>query len=484
MRWSVAQSSFAAALGLVFAGCAASGGSGGGGPPPPRGDASAPDAAPLPDGAPPPRDATTPPADGSPTDAAVDARVDREAFCMGRGPVVTVGDSTTATETCAGSIATRVFDRAICTCQDANIIGYLRTRSFDSGMGTGEDESGAPVGINRNYLTGGYAEVGGSFVVGGAGGIDFGGYLEVGGDARFAGDIDAISYITIDRDLYVGGDVNLIGLVTVDRDLYHGGSLPSIPPPIVSGSTTRTSVTVPPPCACGADELVDIAAIVAAGRLENDNADVGLDPGLLESVIGLGEELTLPCGRYYLTSIGGLGDITLHVPGRTALFVDGDVNALGVMDIDLGPEGELDLFINGDLLSIGAGSYGDRSRPAATRIYVGGTGDVTLVGASGFVGNVYAPRARITAPGATTVYGSLFGREVNMPGYLQVSYDRAILDIGRDCPEPEMCGCGIGEGCPDRSACVGGACTACTSDSDCCGELVCHGDGSCGPLLI
>ncbi|MBW2465251.1 MAG: hypothetical protein JRH11_26620, partial [Deltaproteobacteria bacterium] len=287
-----------------------------------------------------------------------------------------------STETCAGAIASRVFDHALCSCEETNVVGYLQTRSFDSGVGMSDTMAGAPVGINGDYLTGGYANIGGSFAVSGRGGIDFGGYLAVGGDGRMGGDIDAIGYIEIGRDLHVAGNVNLLGLLSVDRDLYYGGSLPLVPPDI-GGSRTSRAVTVDPPCACGAGDIVDIAAIVAAGVAENDNADVGLDPTLLASVVGLGVDITLPCGRYYLTSIGGLGTIDLHIPGRTALFVDGDVNALGVFDIDLGPEGELDIFIRGNLLSIGSGSYGDRARPAATRIYVGGTGDVTLVGAAG-----------------------------------------------------------------------------------------------------
>jgi len=418
-------------------------------------------------------------------DAGFDAAIDREAFCMGRGPIITVGDSTRMTDTCVGAIATRVFDNAVCSCMNANVAGYLRTRSFDSGMGTMDTAAGAPVGINGEYTTGGYADVGGTFVVAGAGGIRFGGYLQVGGDARFGGDVNAISYIDVKRDLWVEGNVTNIGLLSVDGDVHQPSGRRLSTFPDIGGSRITSPFNVEDPCACEPAELVDIEAIVAAGVIDNDNSDVGLDPTMLETVAGLDVDVTLPCGRYHLTSIGGLGSITLHVPGRTALFVDGDVNALGVFDIDLGPDGELDLFIRGNLLSIGSGSYGDRSRPAATRIYVGGTGDVAIVGATGFVGNVYAPRARITAVGATTVYGSLFGREINMPGYLDVHYDRAILDVDRDCPPPaDGCGCGIGEGCTDHLGCVEGMCTACSSDADCCAPLVCHPDGTCGSLLI
>ena len=475
----IALSAWAA---LMVAGCSC--GDGGG----PRRDAGDATDASLVDGssfdAAPAEDAAPLDAPVAPTDTGFDARIDRTAFCMGMGPAVLVGDTTSSTATCAGSIAARVFDHALCTCTDANVGGYMRTRSFDSGVGPMDTASGAPVGIDQTYTTGGYADVGGSFVIAGSTSVRFAGYLKVGGDARFGGDVQAASYIDVDRDLWVLGDVTNLGLLSVGRDVHQPSGRTLATFPDIGGSRIRSPFTVDPPCGCAPSELVDIGALIADARVHNDNADVGLASNVLSSVTGIGVEVTLPCGRYYLTEIVGLGSITVHVPGRTALFVDGDLNALGVFDIDLGPTGELDLFIGGNILSIGRGRYGDPARPARTRIYVGGTGDVTLVGATDFVGNVYAPRARITAPGATTVYGSLFGRRVDMPGYLDIRYDRAILDADADCPSTGECGGCDGEGCTDDRACVGGMCAACGSDADCCAPLVCYPDGTCGSLLI
>jgi hypothetical protein len=406
-------------------------------------------------------------------------------FCVVGGPAVIVGDAAMMTETCAGSIAARVFDHATCSCDVTSVTGFLRTASFDSGgSSTSEGGFGAPVGVNTDYLTGGYADIGGTMVVAGTLGVSFGGYLSVGGDAFFAADVSALGRIDVARDLWILGNIPITVGVYVTRDMHQppGRTLGLFND--IGGRRLTGGFTVPPPCRCGESDIVDVAALVAAAARVNDNPSVGLTAGELDPVIGLGREITLPCGRFYLSGISGVGDITLRVEGRTALFVQGDVNALGVFDIDLGPDGELDLFIAGNLLSIGAGSYGDRARPARTRIYVGGTGDVTLVGASGFVGNVYAPRARITAPGATTVYGSLFGQRIDMPGYLDVRYDRAILDVDVDCPpstECEPCG---GTGCTDDRACIEGMCVGCSSDADCCAPLVCYGDGTCGPLLF
>lgn len=410
---------------------------------------------------------------------------DRTAFCMGLGPAVLVGDMTMGTASCAGAIATRVFDNALCTCTSANVVGYLKTRSFDSGMGTMDTAAGAPIGIDEGDTTGGYTDVGGSLVVAGAGGVNFGGYLDVHGDASFGGPVRAAGYIHVHRDLHADGNVTCIGQVSVDRDAFLTPTHNLITFPDVGGHTYHQAFSVPPPCDCSPTGIVDIASIVAYGTTHNDNADVSLDPAMLDPIIGIGVDVTLPCGRFYLNAISGLGSVTLHAHGRTALYIGGDVNALGVLDVDLGTTGELDVFIGGNLLSIGQGSWGERARPAATRIYVAGAGTVTLVGASGFVGNVYAPNATITAVGDTEVYGSLFGGVVNMPGYLSIHYDRSILDVDMDCPPPPGdCSCSPGEGCTDHQACISGACSDCHSDADCCAPLVCEPGGHCGSLLI
>lgn len=461
-----------AALSLIAElGCSAEGtprpGSGSG-----DGGASTMDAGPPPDGALP-----------RPPDGWMDGPLTRDQFCMGKGPPVRVGDDSMPVAVCAGTIASRVFSSSLCTCTDANIAGYLRTRSFHSGMGTTDTASGAPVGINQRYVTGGYADVGGTFTIAGTEGVTFAGYLKVGGDFKIAGNVEAAGYITIERDAWVAGNIRALGVLDVSRDLRQPSGRSLMAFPQIGGSHIREAVTVNPPCDCTETGLIDIDGIVDAARTNNDNADIGLPTNELSNVVGIGVDRTLPCGRFYIDSVGGLGGITLHIPGRTALFVGGDVNAVGAFEIEMGPEGELDLFIKGNLLSIGAGSFGHRDRPAATRIYVGGSGDVTLIGASGFVGNVYAPHARITAPGATTVYGSLFGRQVDMPGYLEVRYDRAILEAGDACDNPEDC-TRCSNTCPNNQACVAGECRACSTDADCCEPLVCYPDGSCGPLLL
>jgi hypothetical protein len=180
-----------------------------------------------------------------------------------------------------------------------------------------------------------------------------------------------------------------------------------------------------------------VAALVDGARSDNDNALVGLEPDDLNVVVGIGAELTLPQGRYFINQLGGIGSLTLHVTGPVALFVADDLVATGLFRVELAPEAELDVFVRDNLVVTGAALFGDPERPSATRIYVGGTGDVAIAGASVFVGNVYAPAANILVGGFGKVEGSLFGKNIVAAGFLDLGYDASIQDPGNDCPPVE-----------------------------------------------
>ena len=95
---------------------------------------------------------------------------------------------------------------------------------------------------------------------------------------------------------------------------------------------------------------------------------------------------------------------------------------------------QLDLFVRDNLAITGAALFGDRARPSATRVYVGGTGDITVAGYAAFVGNLYAPTANIRVGGFGQIYGSLFGKNIDAAGFLSVGYDAAIQQTGKGCP--------------------------------------------------
>jgi hypothetical protein len=410
---------------------------------------------------------------------------------MGGGPVVTVPDATPQGELCSDQLGRRLFNHALCTCEDTRFAGYLVTRSFSASQGSPLVAAGAPVGINDQLVSGSYVDVGGSLRV--IGTTAFAGFLQVGGDLELQEDLALPGYLEVARDAWLAEDA-VMTAATIGRDLLtQPGKW--LPPPwvLVGGSWQQGAFSFDDPCPCGEDEMLDIAAIVADGLATNDNAEIPLDPGSLTGHVGY-RRIELPCGRFYVDEISGVGDITLEVNGRTALYVGGDVSTIGRFDIEIGPDGELDLFIDGDLDQIGYGTFGDPSRPSRVRVYVSGSGDITFLGYQPVGANIYAPRARMISAGYIDMEGSLFLRELDAGAYINIAYDRDIVEEVDECeppdeeppsddPPPECndrCDALCGHQTCDEST---GECTGCTTDADCCAPLICYSDGRCGPLL-
>jgi hypothetical protein len=400
-------------------------------------------------------------------------------ICSGKGPIVTIPGTTVSGsyQTCTGRIAESHFSNALCTCQNANIDGYLNSRAFNSKQGSSVDAGGS-VGINQAYVTAGFTDVGGAFSIAGKDSLAFAGYLKTGGDLRVEGKTMVPGYTEVGRDLWVADGYTDLGPLTVHRDL-HGTSPIMAIPLTVKGKKVPEAVTVAPPCPCEAKDIVDVDGLVAEAKTNNDDAKDGIDPSMLNLVIG-NIEVTFPCGKIYLDKIGGIGNVTVNVTGRVAVFVGGSVANTGNLEFHLSPGAEIDLFISGDLKVTGRALFGQKDRPAASRIYVGGSGDVFLTGASDFVGNLYAPRSLVQGLGYENVYGSIFAGNFVAKGFANFVYDSAILTVGDNCdaptPPPNTCSaCGS---CTGGTACVNGKCGACGSDADCCSQLICSG-GKC-----
>jgi hypothetical protein len=400
-------------------------------------------------------------------------------FCSGTGPVVKLPGSGGSYNICTSQIASTLFDNALCTCDDAHIAGYLQTTAFNS-LG-GSAPTGAAVGINNAYsISAGYTNVGGSLSVAGPSSVAFIGYIETDGDLRLAGVATIPGYTKVNRNAWLGGNFTDLGPTDVVGDLHHQGTVAAIPL-TVGGTNTQAPVTVTPPCACGAQNILPVASIVAQAVSSNDDSAAGITPSTWTNVL-VDEKVTLPCGRYYLDSIRIGGSLEITVTGRVALFIGADITVIGNLQILLGPSAQIDIFITNDLNLVGLAVFGDKTHPADTRIYVGGSGNVNLVGAGEFVGNVYAPLSEVTAPGYLDVYGSIFAKDFQIPGYADFNYDSAITQVGSNCPPVQIPGeCSQCGSCTNGMACVGGTCGACTKDSDCCGQLACT-SGQCQPL--
>ena len=119
-----------------------------------------------------------------------------------------------------------------------------------------------------------------------------------------------------------------------------------------------------------------------------------------------------------------------------ALHVEDDFFVGPLFSVTLDPDAEVDIFVRDNLVLAGAAVLGDPARPSATRIYVGGTGDIAVAGLNPFAGNLYAPTANVLVGGIGKVFGSLFGKNVIAAGLLDVGFDESVRD-GVECTPPE-----------------------------------------------
>jgi len=404
-------------------------------------------------------------------------------YCSPTSPSVAMAGAD-GYSTCTGRIAAATFNNALCTCNGVQLRQGLTTVGFDSVQGAhvpGQvDESGAAVAINGTYQTvAGYTDVGGSLSIAGVEDVSFVGYLATRGDLRVAGNVDVAGYASVARNAWLGGSYTGWGPFTVTGELHHAQSVLAFP--LSAGSEVTEAVTVSKPCPCEAEVLWPIGQLVESAKQQNDNLLYQIDGQALSSVAGEAL-LALPCGKFYLSQIDGSGNVTIRVSGMSALFIEGSVRLNGNLQIELEPGAELDTFIQGTLAVTGAMTLGAQERPAASRIFVAGAEDIALT--SPFVGNLYAPNARVFALSRLDVYGSVFVRDFAGDSTVRIVFDRAVYDADRSCAEgglaPGPCSpCGT---CTGGTACVDGTCTYCREDNDCCSQTVCD-SGRCLPLL-
>jgi hypothetical protein len=233
---------------------------------------------------------------------------------------------------------------------------------------------------------------------------------------------------------------------------------------IASAGTTVEPVTVAPPCDCGAP--MPIAAFVSSAAAKNDDTGALLAKDSFARVTSP-LDVHLPCGAYYFEGVDIRNDVTLHVDGNVAVFVEGDLRVHGNLSFDV-TGGSADVFVDGNVGVFGG--FGSTTAPAAVRLYMVGT-DLEL-GRGGVGANVYAPAARFSPSGGFELSGALVVRDLDSIGTFAVHYDESILATP---------GCAGGDGeCTSCHACSGatgackaGHCAACASDAECCAPLAC-----------
>lgn len=401
----------------------------------------------------------------------------RSEFCSGSGSVVIVGGG----GECAGEIAEDTFRFALCTCEGTSVGSQLSLDAFDSTVGP---YGGANILDDGSLGSNGALDIDGKLTARGSAFIHGGGF-SVGPEGEVLGTVyangDAVqsnSSTDIGRNAFFNGNVS--GRFNIEGTLKVPANATVGPQVRATGGIIRGPVQTAAPCPCEADEILDIGALTswASEPANNDNDEA---PRVLTSTTWEGGQgptsMTLPCGRYYVTSIDA-PNLTLRVEGRVVLFVDGDMLIDGPLTIDIASEdAEIDLFIRGNLAVRAAARFGSADAPARTRTYVGGSDTIDLSASARFGGNLYAPRALVRFGASAELYGALFARSVEFGASATVHFDTAIRSEGDDCDEEEMDG-GVRDAgprpdagpMPDAGVRDGGPHDAgpeCTEDIDC-----------------
>lgn len=404
----------------------------------------------------------------------------------GIGPAITI--DTPGKDPCAGDLASTTFTWAVCSCTDIAFTGRVLVDGFDSSKGPYKPgELGAGVGANGRVRASSQADV----------------YGQLWG-ASTATAVEATSVATIHHDVRSGGAMTVADM-GAKKDAYVSGAINGkltvagtlhISPGAAKGSGTwgslddKTAVTVPPPCAC--TSKIPVAAIVSARKSSNDNAAVGLASDVLTKA-GHPDRIDLPCGHYYLNGFRLTGAAAIVVHGRTAIYVDGDIDAGSNLQIALDAKSELDLFVSGTIRASSNLRIGSTNAPASTRVYVGGTTDLVVSSSLLIAGNLWAGNAKVIWESETEAFGAIFANNFESKSLLQLHYDRNVVKKGDDCPKPPpptadagvpdtasapVCG-QVKKACTScgdcgNQACNGGSCGGtCASSADCCSPLVC-----------
>jgi hypothetical protein len=392
--------------------------------------------------------------------------------CVGGGPPLGETNSTGAT-TCYGDLAQVTFPWALCSCTDINLSQALTTDAYDSTAGGYQPgEIGGGVGLDGHFHTSAIATIAGALFGSSRLGLSASELVTVAEELHLGGPFDASKKFTVGYDAFINGSVTTSSSFIIGGALHVPKDL-TISDGVMSHGVVREPVTVAPPCDCTEAHKVPIAAIIASHVSDNDNKSIGLGAGALADV-GSPTRLDLPCGRYYLTAIGGSHEITIVAHGRTALYVGGDVGGSAPVRITLDPTAELDIFIGGKVAPSQALAIGSASYPALTRLYIGGTGGFDISGSAILGAFFYAANGLVHTSQPLEVFGGVIAGNFDTSQTVGIHYDRAVLAAGRSCdttrPPPSQCltcqDCG-------NQACIDGACGACRTSADCCDPLVC-----------
>ena len=267
----------------------------------------------------------------------------REHYCEGHGPPLT---SRTGAS-CDPSLAP-IFGHALCTCGDATFTAPVRADAFDSRDGPYvAPESGADIGINGQLFTTAAVNVRGALRVTGGGVLSIVAPFHIEHDFATRSDLAVTAAdMSVGGDLWVDGELIAVAPFNVAGDLRQSSGHAQPAGVAIGGDYVSADFALPLPCPCGEAELLDIAALVAAGTAASDHPALDI-AGDAPYALAEGDALELPCGRFAFAGGYIAPGTAVTARGRAALFVDGDLAVGGSLGADLRAGDELDVFVGG-----------------------------------------------------------------------------------------------------------------------------------------
>lgn len=317
---------------------------------------------------------------------------------------------------CPASPAKQVFGAAMCLCGDYRAVGQ------------GAWVEGGAAQLNGNLDVVGQHQFSGDVIA--YGGVSGVGALDVGGNLVTNGRVDGVGDVKVRGDLSAASGVSGVGELTVKGTLRTPEAEAWTGKANV-GAKGEVTALAAPPCACGAEQRLDLASIMATAIERNDNAAAGLS--LHESVGD--HEVALGSGSYVFDGVQTVGAHTVTIDGAVALYVKGDFRSVGKTALKLTPGSTLDLYVDGDLDLVGDSSFGDGASPGSVRLYVAGERKLSFVGGQRVVGSLYAPQSDLELVGDSAFDGSLFVRNVEGVGTLEVRAGGQVVAT----PDSELC---------------------------------------------
>lgn len=383
-------------------------------------------------------------------DAGRDADADADAAGAERDP----GPPWTRTPAgaAASGLAASRFDRALCTCASAALLGNLSSSAAQGG----DASIGIGGALQASRLAGPIdADL---IVTGAAASVIAANAAEIAGDLEVRGDLAATGTLRVSGDARFGGVLSGDGVITVQGDLQRPAAHAAASDELVQleGERVTRPTSSVPPCACDEAGARSIREVVSAAAAQPDLG--AFPPGALAALTA-GQRVALPPGAVYVDEIFAEGDLTFEVPSTTTLFVGGTVRVDGALRAELGSGAELELWIAGGYAVRGPIALAPAERAHAARMLVAGAQQgprapnappgreiaesLPLPGASEgptnnpddtWVVHLYAPYVDFWLARDSNFYGALFVQSLSSHGDLRLQSDPQIASTSADCP--------------------------------------------------